>query len=278
MTWHPPAEELEAYVSGRLSAMRVWSVEAHVTECGVCRRDAGSLLGESGRLEGIWDATIERIDAPRLRLVERFLVGVGVPDHVARLLGATPSLTVPWFVAVAGVLGLGLAMAWSAAAGPPLVARSGLFPFLVLAPLAPVAGVAVAFGPIADPAYEVAVASPFHGFRLLLIRTVAVLATSMMVALGMAVLLPAAGLLAAAWILPGLALASVTLAASTFTTPSVAGVVSSVLWLAGVAAAEAGPKTLVAFGWTGQLVFAVMLAIAVSVLLVRRDSFDLGKR
>lgn len=278
MTWHPPTEALKAYVSGRLPAMHVWSVESHVTQCGQCRRDAGSLLDGSVRLEKIWDAAIERIDAPRPRSVERLLVRVGVPDHVARLLAATPSLTVPWLLAVVGVLGFGLAMAWSAAGGPPPVARAGLFPFLVLAPLVPVVGVAVAFGPVVDPAYEVAVASPFHGFRLLLIRTMAVLGISMAVALGLAVLLPAAGLLAAAWILPGLALASLTLAASTFVTPSVAGITSSGLWLVGVAAVEAGPETLVAFGWTGQFVFATMLAVTTSVVLVRRESFDFGKR
>ena len=278
MTCHPSPEMLFGYGADRLPASQAWSVEAHVGGCGECRRFVGSVPEVSGRLEAIWEATVEQIDAPRPRLVERGLQAAGLPEHVARLLGATPSLTVPWLLAVVAVLGFGLAMAWSSAAAPPAAARAGLFPFLLLAPLVPVAGVAVAFGPVVDPAYEVAVASPFHGFRLLLIRTVAVVATSMTLALGMALLLPNAGLLTAAWILPGLALASTALAASTFMSSQVAGAGSGVVWLVGVAAAEAGPETLVAFGWTGQLVFTVALAAAMVVLALRRESFEISRR
>jgi len=278
MTWHPPADALTAYVSGAVSVSQVWSIEAHVTGCDECLRTVGALLDDPDRLAAVWDVVVDRVDAPKPRVFERFLVLVGVPEYLARLLGATPSLTVPWLLAVVAVLGFGLSMAWAAAGGPPTEARAGLFVFLVLAPVIPLAGVAVAFGPVVDPAHEVAVASPFHGFRLLLVRTVAVVASSFALALPLALLLPNAGWMAAAWILPGLALASVALAASTFVTPLAAVVTSSVVWLVGVAAIEAGPRTLVAFDWSEQIVFAVMLAIATLVLLARRDSFDIEKR
>jgi len=278
MTWHPSADALEVYVSGAGPVAQVWSIEAHVTRCDECRRTVGALLDDPDRIAAVWDVVLDRVDAPKPRVFERFLVLVGVPEYLARLLGATPSLTVPWLLAVVAVLGFGLSMAWASTGGTPVEAHAGLFVFLILAPLVPLAGVAVAFGPVVDPAHEVAVAAPFHGFRLLLVRTVAVVATSFVLALPLALLLPDAGWMAAAWILPGLALASVALATSTFVPPLAAVVTSSMVWLVGVAAVEAGPRTLVAFGWSGQLVFAVMLAIAMSVLLVRRDSFDLGKR
>ena len=225
MTWHPAVEALEAYVSGEVPVSQVWSIEAHVAGCELCHRAIDSRFGDPARLEAIWAGVVEGVDAPRPRLIERMLVGVGVPEYLARLLGATPSLTVPWLLAVVAVLGFGLVMAWNSAGDSPTDARAGLFAFLLLAPLVPVAGVAVAFGPVADPAHEIAVASPFHGFRLLLIRTVAVVATSTGLALVMALLLPEAGLMAVAWIVPGLALAGVALAMSTVVSPVVAGVV-----------------------------------------------------
>lgn len=276
MTWHPSPEMLAGYRAGELQAAQVWSIEAHVGVCHECRRVVP--LEESDRLEAIWQATVDKIDAPRPRLIERGLVAIGVPDHLARLLGATPSLTVPWLLAVVTVLGFGLAMAWSSAGEAAPAARAGLYPFLLLAPVVPVAGVAVAFGPLVDPAHEVAVASPFHGFRLLLIRTVTVVALSIAVALALALLLPNAGLLAAAWILPGLALAGIALAASTLVSPVVAGVGSTLAWLVSVSAIEAGPSTLATFGWAGQLVFAVILVGASAILMARRGAFEIARR
>jgi hypothetical protein len=271
--WHPSPELLAAYEAGSLTVSLAWSIEAHVAACAGCRAGVGVDLV---RLETIWQATTDSIDAPRPRLVERALAGVGVPDHLARLLGATPSLTVPWLLAVAAVLGFALAMAWSAAGDPRPAARNGLFLFLLLAPAAPVAGVAMAFGPVADPAHDVAVASPFHGFRLLMIRTVAVVGTSILVALALALLLPHAGLLAAAWILPGLALAAATLAASTFVRPIAAAGFLVALWFGVVVAVEVGPNSLVAFGRTGQVACALILALAALVLAARRDSFEVA--
>ena len=54
----------------------------------------------------------------------------------------------------------------------------GLALFLVVAPLIPVAGVAAAFGPGLDPTWEITVAAPGGGFRLLLLRAAAVFATT----------------------------------------------------------------------------------------------------
>ena len=98
----------------------------------------------------------------------------------------------------------------------------------------------------------------------------------MTVALGLSTLLPDAGLMAVAWILPGLALAALTLAASTLVPPLVAAGGSIALWLGGVTAVEAGPNVLVAFGWTGQLVFMLLLTGALVLLVVRRDMFEVA--
>ncbi len=272
MTWHPSPEQLQAYSRG-LPTSQAWSIETHVAGCDACRRTA---LADRSRLDEIWRSTLDDIDTPRRHPIERLLVAIGVPEHLARLLGATPSLTVPWLVAVTAVLGFALAIAWNTDPGPT-GARPDLFLFLLLAPVVPVAGVAVAFGPVGDPAHEVAVASPFHGFRLLLIRTVAVVTASMSLALVMALLLPDAGLMTAAWILPALALAATTLAMSTFVSPLIAAAGSVLVWVAGIGAIELGPNTLIEFGWTGQLVFAALLVAAVVVLAARRDTFEVSR-
>ncbi|MEZ5174594.1 MAG: zf-HC2 domain-containing protein [Acidimicrobiia bacterium] len=277
MTWHPTTDALDAYMHGTASVPQVWSVEAHVMSCERCRHSAGARLGDASRLDGIWDGVVDRIDAPRPRMFERLLLSVGVPGHLARLLGATPALTMPWLLTVLAVLGFGVGMAWASSGGTPAEARAGLFVFLVLAPLVPLAGVAAAYGPMIDPAHEIATASPFHGFRLLLVRTVAVVVTSFAMALPAALLLPNAGWMVAAWILPGLALASVALAGSTFVTPVAAVVFPSAIWFLGVTALEIGPPTLVVFGWAGQLVFAVVLAMATATLLMRRGAFEVGQ-
>ena len=73
----------------------------------------------------------------------------------------------------------------------------GIGLFLALAPVLPVAGVAVAFGPRTDPLHEVAVAAPYSSFRLLLLRSAAVLTTSLLLAVPAAALLPATAWVAA---------------------------------------------------------------------------------
>jgi hypothetical protein len=277
VTWHPAPPILAAYTAGALGTSQAWSVEAHVAECAVCRAAVAAEV-DAARLESIWETTAGRLDVPRPRVPERALVAVGVPEHLARLLGATPSLTVPWLLAVVTVLGFALAMAWSAAGDTPLAAREGLLPFLLLAPLVPVAGVAAAFTRRLDPAHEIAAAAPLHTMRLLLVRTVAVLATSLVPALAMALLLPRAGLTALAWILPALALASAALALTTFVSPVVAGAVVGVGWVTGVLSTEIGSRTLVAFGPVTQWAALVVVALSAVVMARRRDVFEMGRR
>src|SRR5439155_1248129 len=82
----------------------------------------------------------------------------GVPDHLARLLAATPSLRVSWFGATVVALGFSILAAYGKQ--DPLM-------FLIVAPILPLAGVAAAFGPHVDPAYEVGLSCPVRTSRLL---------------------------------------------------------------------------------------------------------------
>ena len=108
--------------------------------------------------------------------MERALLALRVPEHAARLLAATPSLRLSWLLAEAMALGFAVLAANVASGNDADVVR---FLFLVVAALLPVAGIAAAFGPGVDPAYEIGAAAPMRADVLLAMRALAVLTTSL---------------------------------------------------------------------------------------------------
>lgn len=187
-TWHAEPAVLESYAAEDLDDVRASSLEAHLLACGHCREALAPMVPDR-RLDAIWRGIETAVVAPRPGVVERTLLRLGVHEHVARLLSATPSLRLSWLLAEGFAL-VSAALAAQNAAGT----RAGgptLFLFLVLAALAPVAGVAAAFGPGVDPAYEVGIASPMRSDRLLFIRATAVLAASIAIGALASIALPA---------------------------------------------------------------------------------------
>jgi hypothetical protein len=268
--WHADGAIVSRYARGELDEAGAFSLEAHLLACGRCRELLSPLV-ERGGIERMWTEIEETVDAPRPGPVERLLLRLGIPDHVSRLLAATPSLRLSWLGAIAVALGF----AALAAHGDHV----GLVMFLVMAPLIPVAGVATAFGPGVDPTHEVGMAAPFPSFRLLLLRSTSVLVASV-VLIGLAALaLPALDWTAVAWLLPAFALTLVTLAFSTVAEPlpSAAGV--AVGWVVGVAAVgHVTGDGVAAFHATGQLLCLAMVAVAGLVLARRSDSFQPSRR
>lgn len=282
MSWHVEVDLLDRYAAGSLPEAAAWSVETHVAGCAACRgvlNDAppgpvSSMVGDE-RLAAVWAEVDDRVRLTSRPRTERLLDHLGVPDHDARLLAATPSLTASWLLAVGSVLGAAVLGAW--VAGP---ARPGsTFLFLLVAPLVPLAGVAVAFGPRVDPTHDLAVVAPMGSARLLLLRSVAVVGTSLLLATLGALALPIWGWSSVAWLLPALGLVTAALAAATRCSPSTAGIVLGTGWVVAVVALEAGPgPTLVAFGPTGQTFMAALLAVAAVVLGTGRQRLDPAAR
>jgi hypothetical protein len=225
----------------------------------------------------MWLGVLGAADTPRRRPVEELLVRMGIPDHVGRLLSATPSLRLSWFLAV--IFALGFAVL-AAHAGGNCLSRpggecSGLLLFLVLVPLIPLAGVAAAYGPGVDPTYEIGLAAPMRSHRLLLIRALAVLATSTILAGGAALALPGLDWSSAAWLLPSLALSAATLALSTFWRPHWAAASVALTWMVLVTASElASVRELVVFRAAGQGAFLLLAAVSGVVLALRRQALD----
>jgi signal transduction histidine kinase len=198
------------------------------------------------------------------RTLERALVRTGVREHVARIIAATPSLRASWVTAA--VVGMGFS-AWAASAGP-----RGVVAFLVVAPLLPVAGVAAAYGPWADPMHEIAQAAPMSGVRVVLLRSVAVLATTAVIAGAVAVAIPGTDWTAGAWILPALGLTLASLALSTFMPVHRAAGAVTFLWLAGVLVTGIVARDgLDTFRGPGQVAFFLLAVVSSGTLAWRRE-------
>ena len=269
MTWHADASLLARYAAGSIDDARASSVEAHLVACADCRQAVATTV-DTTRLDAIWAEVTDTVDAPRPRLVERFLRRIGVRDHVARLLAATPSLRLSWLLAMTASLVFVAAAASEGSRQPVL--------FLVVAPLLPVAGVAGAFASAFDPTYELATAAPMSNVRLLLLRAAAVMATTTLLAGLAAFALPVLDWTAAAWLLPSLGLTLASLALATWLTPEAAAGVVTAVWIAVVAAsAGAADDRLAAFHAAGQVGCLVAVAVSALVLVRRRAALEVRR-
>ena len=264
--WHADPAAVARYAGGELDEARTYSLEAHLFACGQCRALLSPLM-EPEVVARVWSEIEEAVDAPRPAPVERFLRHLGLPDHLSRLLAATPSLRLSWFAAVGAALGFALL----AARGD----HAGLVVFLAMAPLIPVAGVAAAFGPGIDPTYEIGVAAPVRSFRLLLIRSTAVLAASLVLTGLVALALPRLDWTAVAWLLPAFALTLATLAVSTVAEPVPSAVGVAIGWIVAVTlVGHLAGDGVAAFHATGQVLCLGLVAVAGLILTRRSEAFD----
>ncbi len=283
--WHVPRTDLERYALGAATPSLAASVEPHLESCPQCR---GSLAVMSppntrpgdARLNRLLDDVLDSVDRPVPSALERLLCRLGVADHVARLLAATPAMQLSWLVAVACTLGFTV-----------LATRSGGLDFgvfLVGAPLVPLAAVAAAFALPNDTTAELTVTAPVRTSWLLLLRSVLVLATTLLLCGVAAVALPSHGWENAAWVLPALALATAAAALTTWVQPVTAAAGLAAAWVTALVATS-GPvarrlhtidtgalvEHSAVFSPLGQLAALGLTCISVFVLLSRRDVFDL---
>jgi hypothetical protein len=279
MTWHAAPETLHGYAEGRISAVQASSVEAHLVTCDACRSSLAA-GADRARLDTLWGEITAAVDAPVPGVMERLLGRLGVPEHVGRLLAATPALRLSWLAAVM------VTLAFAVSAARRGDGDVGLLLFLVLAPLLPLAGVAASFGPGIDPVYEVAVAAPLRGLDLLLLRAAAVLATTTVLVGAAAMTVPHADWGMAVWLLPACGLTAGSLALSTWITPWKAAAALASVWVAAAAvglrvaagSSPGGPvvERFVAFRPSGQLALAVFTAAAAVIVALRRDALEIG--
>jgi hypothetical protein len=198
---HVPAPLLDRYAAGgeRIGVDVLWALEAHLEACAACRaRLAEAVARQSPATVALLARVHARLDAEvakSARTPARRSLRMRLPGRA--LWWAPPALLprLAMTVLVVGVaFGLDLADELDGSRLPSLV--------LLLAPVAPLLGVAAAWSRGLDPAHELACASPRAGLSMVLRRTLAVLAVVIP-------LLAAGGLLVgvspARWLLPCLA-------------------------------------------------------------------------
>ncbi|MFE6492188.1 zf-HC2 domain-containing protein [Streptomyces sp. NPDC057747] len=301
--WHVSEELAGRYAAGSVPETDAWSVEKHVEACGGCaarlssavraRPEAGAALDavRAGVLaavvaEGVSEEEVSAEGAsPRepARGVRRR--SPGAATRAGRLLWAAgPALRGPWLLALVLVAVGAVALAYGAGAGAGEAVRPLL---LVVAPVLPLAGVALSYGRHADPMHEITAATPSGGVRLLLTRTAAVLAVSIpALTLAGAALPASAGRPgAAAWLLPGLAMTLAALALGSYVGCRTSATSVAVAWAAAVVlpAFAASPPASVAAaasaaryfaGPAAQAGWAAGALVCAALLAVRRRSFD----
>ena len=222
------------------------------------------------RLASNLDAIMGDVTAPPRSRFERALLALRVPEPTARLMAATPVLRWAWFAAV------GLVLVMAAGAGSKQWKPGDqLAVFLALAPLIPVFGVAMAYGPHSDRAYEVTVATPLSGLRLILLRTITVVIAAAAVSLLTVLTSPTHGWLRLAWLLPALATTTTALALGSHIGVRRAAIGVGLGWLTlVVVTAQVARDATAPFRTVGQITAIGVIVVSAAMLLASRRRLD----
>jgi hypothetical protein len=170
---------------------------------------------------------------------------------LARALLTTPSLLLPWLASSVVVLSAGALM--RVGTGESLV--------WMLAPVVAAIGIAYAYGPGLDPAWELAASCAVSDRMVLLVRAVAVFGVNAALGLAASAASPSVAALTFAWLIPMTAVCALTLAvAVTVRNAAVGAAVGVLVWLATVfgGAAAGGLGTAV----SDAALYAPYLAVA----------------
>jgi len=190
-------------------------------------------------LDRVWTGVATQVwrrDPGRVeRLAGRLLRSPGL----ARALVVTPSLLLAWIIATVVVLFAGAGA--TLATGTPYVA--------LLAPAVAAAGIAYAYGPGIDPAWELSRSMAVSDRMVLLVRALAVFGLNAALGLAASALSGAAAALTFGWLIPMTAACALALAVATVTRLAIVGVAAGVAgWMIAVLSGAAA---------SGQLTTAV---------------------
>jgi hypothetical protein len=258
-TWHTSDALLREYAGGGATVAGAASVEAHLLECGACRRRVADTQALS--LVPVWSRVAERIQAPPVPRSVLVLERLGLREDDGVVIAAIRALGGAWTLCSLAVV------AFAALAAIPSV-EHGRALYLLLAPLVPVLSVVAAFR-AADPLAELTGSAPYSSARLALLRTATVVVTSVPFAVAIGAAVPGIAWLAFAWLLPALALTVATLLAMTWWRPETAGAISSCAWIATLAIATRHHRVADVLQAQSQLVFLAIAALAAAALALR---------
>jgi hypothetical protein len=264
-SWHLDDDTLRRYVERTDSLAEGASAEQHLLSCEPCRARVTAAVTAAVDvidLAAVWDRTRDAVEVPRPSVFERLLRGAGLPAHEARLVAVASAFRGVWLVGVAAVLAF-------AALAAALGHARGVWLFQSVAPVVPCLVVAAGYDPRMDPALEPELVTPYPALRLILLRTIAVLALALPAVLLFGLVVP--GATAFAWLLPAVGFVAVVLAASTWVSPLRAAIAVSSAWLAVIwlLAARSGSPDAVLQA-PAQAGFLALAAASFSIFLLRR--------
>jgi len=259
--WHLDADLIRRYVERTDSLAEGASAEQHLLSCEPCRARVTAAVDVID-LAGVWDRTRDAIEVPPPSVFERLLRAAGLPAHEARLVAVASAFRGVWLVGVAAVLAF-------AALAAALGHARGVWLFLAVAPVVPCLVVAYSYDPWMDPALEPELVTPYPALRLVLLRTIAVLALALPAVLVFGLVVP--GETAFAWLLPAVGFVAVVLAASTWVSPLRLAIAVSCAWLALVSlltTRSGSPEAMLQA--RVQAGFLALAAASLAIFLVRR--------
>ena len=264
--WHLDDDMLRRYAGRADSLAEGASAEQHLLSCEPCRARVGAAAGVTGLsvidFAAVWDRTRDAVEVPRPSVFERLLRGAGLPAAEARLVAVASAFRGVWLAGVAAVLAF-------AALAAVLGHARGVWLFLAVAPVVPCLVVAAGYDPWLDPALEPELVTPYPALRLILLRTIAVLALALPAVLLFGLVVP--GETAFAWLLPAVGFVALVLAASTWVSPLRAAIAVSLAWFTAVwlTAARSGAPAAVLQA-RAQAAFLALAAASFSIFLLRR--------
>ena len=193
----------------------------------------------------VWRRHPGRLERPAARLLRS--------PGLARALLTTPSLLLPWLISTVVVFGVGALV--SLGPGQPLV--------WLVAPAVAAVGIAFAYGPGIDPAWELSSSCAVSDRMVLLTRAVAVFGLNAVLGLLASAASGAAAALTFGWLLPMTAVSALALAAAVAARSATIGAAAGVAaWVITVLAGQTANGHLTA-SVTNAAAYLPYLAVAV---------------
>ena len=192
-------------------------------------RDAGPPPGDVD-LDRVWLSVAAQVWRRRPGPAERAAARLLRSPGLARALVTTPSLLLGWVIATVVILLAGVGVTFGT--GTPWVA--------LLAPGVAAAGIAYAYGPGIDPAWELSQSMAVSDRMVLLVRALAVFGLNAVLGLAASAASGAAAEFTFGWLVPMTAVCALTLAAATVTrSPNVGVAAGAAGWVITILAGQA---------------------------------------
>jgi len=200
----------------------------------------------------VWTGVAAEVWRRRPGRLERTAARLLRSPGLARALVTTPSLLLPWLIATVVVFGVGALV--SLGPGEPLV--------WLVAPAVAAVGIAFAYGPGIDPAWELSSSCAVSDRMVLLTRAVVVFALNAVLGLLASAASGAAAALTFGWLIPMTAVCALALAAAVAAKSAVVGAAAGVgAWVITVLAGQTASGRLTA-SVTNAHAYLAYLAVA----------------